>query len=74
MSNGRPWLPHETAALERMQGRPLAEIARVLRRPIATVKARNAALGFKTFRGRKDWTRRDWLMADAAGLDFATTS
>jgi hypothetical protein len=70
MSNGRPWTEEDGATLERMQGRPLAEIAQVLGRPIPTVKARNALLGFKTFRGRARWTRHDWLMADAAGLDF----
>ena len=37
--------------------------------PLIAVDHRQA-LGIKAYVGRSHWTRRDWLLADAAGLDF----
>lgn len=70
--NGRPWSDADTAALERMrkQGKPLREIAQATGFSIATLKARSSAMGLTGYRGRTGWTRRDWLLHDAAGLDF----
>lgn len=64
------WLQEHTDMLERMRGRPFAEIAKATGHSIPTVKARAAAAGIKGYRGRESWTRRDWLLHDAAGLDF----
>lgn len=70
MSNGTPWLPEHTATLERMAGRPDREIAEATGHAIVTVKKRRADLGIPGYRKRAHWTRRDWLMHDASGLDF----
>ena len=70
MSNGRPWTQSDTDTLERMQGRSFREIAKAMKRPLSTVKAHAQARGIKGYGSRAHWTRKDWLMADAAGLDF----
>lgn len=68
--NGKPWSPADTATLERMQGRPDREIALKTGHSIRTVRDRRQALGIKAHVGRSHWSRRDWLLHDAAGLDF----
>jgi hypothetical protein len=70
MSNGKPWSTSDTATLERMQGRPDREIAEATGHAVVTVKKRRADLGIAGYRKREGWTRRDWLLHDAAGLDF----
>lgn len=70
MSNGREWTVDDTATLERMAGRPDREIAEALGRAIRTVREHRRARGIAAFVGRSHWTRRDWLLNDAAGLDF----
>lgn len=70
MSNGKPWTAEHTATLERMVGRPDAEIAEATGHAIRTIRERRRAAGIKAFVGRAHWTRKDWLMNDAAGLDF----
>lgn len=67
---GTPWLPSHTATLERMAGRPDREIAEATGHAVVTVKKRRLALGVRGYRKRTGWTRRDWLLHDAAGLDF----
>ncbi len=68
--NGRPWSPDDTATLERMAGRPDAEIAEAIGCSLSTVRKRRRLIGLRAFAGRAHWIRKDWLMADAAGLDF----
>lgn len=70
MSNGRPWLATDTATLEQMAGRPDREIAEATGHPVRTVREYRQARGIKAHVGRAHWTRRDWLLADASGLDF----
>lgn len=70
MSNGRPWLPSHTETLERMAGRPDREIAAATGHPVRTVRDHRQARGIKAHVGRSHWTRRDWLLNDATGLDF----
>lgn len=67
---GKPWLPEHTETLERMQGRADADIARATGHSVRTVRDWRRARGLRAFAGRENWTRRDWLLADAAGLDF----
>lgn len=70
MSNGKPWTQEDTATLERMAGRPDREIATATGHAIRTVRDRRQARGIRAHVGRGHWTRRDWLLSDAAGLDF----
>jgi hypothetical protein len=69
-STRNPWTAAHTDIMERMQGRPIAEIANATGHAIPTVKAHLRDAGIRSFRGRATWTRRDWLLHDAAGLDF----
>lgn len=68
--NGKHWTKHHTQTLERMAGRPDAEIAKATGHKIRTVRDHRQASGIKAFVGRAHWTRRDWLLNDASGLDF----
>lgn len=68
MSNGRAWSPEAQAMVESRV--PDAEIARLTGCALKTVQDHRRALGFKPFNQRQGWSRRDWLMHDAAGLDF----
>lgn len=71
MSNGKPWTEADTATLERMAGRPDAEIAAAVGRSLRQVQDHRRARGIKAFVQRLGWSRRDWLLHDAAGLDFS---
>lgn len=66
----RPWTEDDTATLKRMAGRSPKAIAEVTGHAVVTVKKRLQAAGIRSFGNRSAWTRRDWLLADAAGLDF----
>lgn len=66
----RRWTEDDTATMERMAGQPDAKIAEATGHSIHTVRDRRRAKGIPAFQGRAHWTRRDWLLADAAGLDF----
>lgn len=66
-----PWTPEATATLKAMQGRPDSEIANATGFSVRTVREYRRALGICAFQNRGHWTRRDWLLADAAGLDFS---
>lgn len=68
MSNGTPWSPQAQQMVESRV--PDAEIARQTGCALKTVQDHRRALGFKPFNQRQGWSRRDWLMHDAAGLDF----
>lgn len=69
--NGNPWTQEHTDTLERMAGRPDREIAQATSQPIWKVREWRRARGLMAYPGdRSHWDRRDWLMADAAGLDF----
>ena len=65
---GTPWTPEAQDLLNRRV--PDAEIARLTGASIRTVQEHRRALGVKPFNQRKGWSRRDWLLHDAAGLDF----
>lgn len=66
----RTWTPDDTAILKRMAGRPDAEIACATKFSVRTVQEHRRALGMRAFNQRVGWSRRDWLLHDAAGLDF----
>ena len=66
--NGRPWTPEAQAMVESRV--PDAEVARLTGCALKTVQDHRRALGFKPFNQRQGWSRRDWLMHDAAGLTF----
>lgn len=66
-----PWTEEATATLKAMQGRPDGEIARATGFSVRTVREYRRALGICAYRNRAHWSRRDWLLADAAGLDFS---
>lgn len=69
MSNGRTWGPDDTATLERMAGVvPDAEIARMTGHCERTVRDHRNAMGWPAYAHRPKWTRRDYLLAGAAGL------
>jgi hypothetical protein len=58
-----------TEALETMRGQPDRLIAEATNEPLWKVREWRRAAGIKGYSGRRDkWTRRDWLLADAAGL------
>ena len=64
----RPWSQEAQEMIERRV--PDAEIARATGCALKTVQDHRRALGWKPYNQRQNWTRRDWLMRDAAGLDF----
>lgn len=64
----RPWTPEAQTMVESRV--PDAEIARLTGFAVRTVQEHRRALGFKPFNQRQGWSRRDWLLHDAAGLDF----
>lgn len=66
--NGRPWTPEAQAMIEARI--PDAEIVRLTGHPLRTVQEHRRAWGAKAFTQRLGWSRRDWLLHDAAGLDF----
>jgi len=49
---------------------PDAEVSRLTGCAVRTVQEHRRALGVKPFNQREGWSRRDWLLHDAAGLDF----
>lgn len=71
MPNRRKWGPDQAATLQRMEGQPDAEIAKEAGFSIRTVREYRRAQGIRAHIGRANWSRRDWLLADAAGLDFS---
>lgn len=68
--NGRQWTAEAQALVERRL--PDAEVARLTGHPIRTVQEHRRALGYAGPVGRPHQTRRDALLASAAGLDFQT--
>jgi len=69
--NGHPWLPEHSDTLRAWAGRLSdAEIAERTGHSVRTVRKRREAMALPSFGHRKNWTRRDWLLADASGLDF----
>jgi len=63
---GRPWGAEDSATLEQWGGKVSdARIASMTGHAEITVRKRREAAGI-----RPVWTRRDWLLATAAGLDF----
>jgi len=71
MANGRPWTEEHTAILRRDGGRvPDAKIAEATGHSVITVRKRRDAMGIPGCVARSKWSRRDWLLHSAAGLDF----
>jgi hypothetical protein len=71
---GTPWTNADTQTLERMQGRPDREIAQATGHKPWKVREMRHARGMKAYSGdRSHWSRRDWLLAGAAGLDMMAT-
>lgn len=68
----KPWTSADTATLERMQGRPDREIALALDRTVKAIRHQRQGMGIKAQPHRANWTRREWLLADSAGLYCAT--
>lgn len=68
--NGRPWSTADTETLERMQGRPDREVAQVTGHCAETIARHRRAMDRKAYGARSTWTRRDWLLYDAAGLSL----
>lgn len=69
MSRGRAWTPSDTATLQRMAGRvPDADIASVTGHCERTIRDHRNAAGLPAYAHRPKWTRRDYLLAGAAGL------
>jgi hypothetical protein len=67
--NGRTWTPADTATVRRMAGRVAdAEIARETGHCERTIRDRRNAMGLPAYAHRPKWTRRDYLLAGAAGL------
>ena len=63
------WTKEHTAILEKMAGRPDREIAFCLGQPLWKVREMRQARGIKANTGdRSHWSRRDWLLAGAAGI------
>lgn len=58
-----------SATIEQMQGQPDRIIAEATGEPLWKIREWRRAAGIKGQSGdRSSWTRRDWLMAGAAGI------
>lgn len=69
--NGKPWTDRDTDTLKTWAGRePDATIGRRTGHSERTIQTRRALMGLPAYVGRPIWTRRDWLLNSAAGLDF----
>lgn len=68
---GTPWTESHTATLHRLAGRvPDREIGKITGHCERTVRDRRNDAGLPAYAPRPKWTRRDWLLNSAAGLDF----
>jgi len=73
MRKGRTeWKPEHTETMLRLRaaGKGAADIAAQTGHSLRTVKYHLSDAGLKTQGNRSHWTRRDWLLHDASGLDF----
>ena len=70
--NGREWLPEHQATLEANPRLPAWRIAKLTGHSVFTIQERRRAAGTTPTPNRTHWSRRDWLLADASGLDFQT--
>lgn len=70
---GRAWTPDDTSTLERMAGRPDAEIAKATGHCRETVARHRRAMDRPAYGARRAWSRRDWMLHDAAGLTLDLT-
>lgn len=68
MANGTPWTQEAQAMIENRV--PDAEIVKRTGCALRTVQEHRRAFGHKAFAQREGWSRRMWLLHDAAGLDF----
>jgi hypothetical protein len=68
--NGKSWTQEHTEILERIAGRvPDADIARLTGHCERTIRDHRAALRIPAFHPKRTgWSRRDYLLAGAAGL------
>ncbi len=75
--NGKAWSDEAQAVLERESGKlPAEDIARKIGFSVRTVQERQRLGGLPRYVHSRTWTRRDWLLASAAGLtiDFQIPS
>ncbi len=71
MSNGQPFLASHADTLRRMAGKvPDARIAAITGHSERTIRDQRNAMMLPAYQRRANWTRRDWLLHSAAGLDF----
>lgn len=72
MANGKLWLPEHTGTLSAWAGkRSDACIAQMTGHAEITIRKRREAAGLPAYHAdRSPVTRRAWLLAAAAGLDF----
>ncbi len=70
--NGKPWGQEHTAILKAWGGKiPDARIAGITGHAVVTIRKRREAAGICAYHAdRSPVTRRGWLLAAAAGLDF----
>ena len=69
--NGTPFTPSHADTLKRMAGKvPDAKIAALTGHSERTIRAQRNAMMLPAYQNRPKWTRRDWLLHSAAGLDF----
>ncbi len=72
---GRTWTESHTATLHRLAGRvPDRDIGKLTGHCAETVARHRRWLGLKAHATRANWTRRDWLLHDAAGLSMVRCS
>ncbi len=71
MSNGTPWLPDKhDPVLKAWAGKISdAELGTITGHSGCTIRERRALLGLPAYHPKRSgWSRRDYLLADAAGL------
>lgn len=69
--NGTPFTPSHADTLRRMAGKvPDAMIAAITGHSERTIRDQRNAMMLPAYQNRPTWTRRDYLLHSAAGLDF----
>lgn len=71
MKPKRAWTSEDTAFLKEWAGRkPDRAIAAFTGHAVITIRKQRTDRGLPSYCHRPTWTRRDWLLNSAAGLDF----
>lgn len=67
----KEWTAADSRALRNLAGKHSdASIARITGHCERTVRDNRNAMQLPAYASRPSWTRRDWLLNSAAGLDF----